>query len=237
MRVNGTMQVVASVVGCVLLLSPACSEHDARPPLSSDASAGASGELVGSAGTSAIEGGAAGVARDGAGHGGGPTAPTPGGASSEGGEAGERFVPGGAGSEAPGGASSTGGESGLSGANTGGDAAGPTATGGEGAAPSKVTTEQRALCESICAKEPLTNGFAGAPTAPCPDNENCAERTICHIADFFTTDSEFCTAAFTALLTCWDSLPDELYECGNEGLIPPDGCTKEGATMSAVCYR
>ena len=223
-------------VGCSLLLSFSCNDHDTRSPAASDSFAGAAGEVAGLDGTIEAAGGAAGLSRDGAGDGGAREMPTPSGAAgSEGGDAGAPFVPGG---EAGGGVTaSAGGASGEGGANTGGGAGGATAAGAAGAPPSRTTAEQRALCESICAKEPLTNGFAGAPTAPCLNNENCVERIICHIADFFTTHNEACIAAFTALLTCWDSLPDVAYECGNDGLVAPDGCITEHGKVNAACYH
>jgi hypothetical protein len=235
MRENGAS---LYALACSLSVSLACSDPESRPPPGSDSAAGAAGAISGEGGTRDAEGGGTGLAHGGAGDGGQRETPTPaGGAASEGGEAGARFGPGGAGGEGGAGAraggASSGGAGGEGGAHTGGDANVATTGGAPGAPPSAATAEQRALCESICAKQPLTNGFAGAPSAPCPNNESCVE-TFCGLA--YDSPNESCIEQFTALLSCWDSLPDEAYECfSGFGLLPPYGCDEESETWSAVC--
>jgi hypothetical protein len=226
MRVNG---ISFYAVGCSLIVSISCSDHDTGPRPGSDASAGAAGEIAGGGGSTEAESGAAGLSP-------GVGGRSPGAAGSEGGEGGAPFVPGGTGAEAAGGATAgaAGGFGSEGGANTGGDEGVGSATGTAGAPPSNVTAEQRALCESICAKEPLTNGFAGAPTAPCPNNENCVEN-ICGLIDSYTEPSQFCIDRFTALLTCWNSLPDEAYDCHSIGLLLPFGCAEDENTWFAAC--
>jgi hypothetical protein len=223
-------------VGCSVLLALACSDRDSASPRGNDSVAGAGGEVAGQGGSPAAEAGAAGVWSGG--DGGARPMPTGSGAAgSDAGEAGAPIFRGGAGGEAAGNgnASGEGGASGESGANLGGEAGDESTAGAAGAPPGWVTTERRALCESICAKEPLTNGFAGAPTVPCLNNETCVDR-FCGVPHWFTTRTESCLAEFTNVLICWDSLPDEAYDCGSEGLIMSDGCPMEAARMVAECY-
>ena len=125
-----------------------------------------------------------------------------------------------------------GGEGGGAGRGGGGSDAG---AGGAGAEPGwSATPEQRALCESICTKEPLTNGFAGAPTAPCPNNEGCV-GSWCSYIDYFPMPGDLCVDAFTTYLACMDAAPDSSFECASTGLIPAGICEAEGIAMFLVC--
>jgi hypothetical protein len=224
MRVIGTSFYAA---GWSLVVSLSCTDHDTRPSSGSDSSAGTAGAKAGEGGTTQAEGGGAGD--------GGEMPTGSGAASSEGGEAGAPIASSGASGEAGGRATaSPGGAGGEGGTNTAGDAGIASATGAAGTPPRNATAEHLALCASICAKEPLTNGFAGAPTAPCPNNENCVE-TICGMIESYSMPNEFCLDRFTAVLTCWDSLPDEAYDCHSVGLLLPFGCYDEEATWMAAC--
>lgn len=218
--------------GGSLLVAVSC--NGARPPVVSDAAAGASGEAAGQGGNSEVEAGAPGLSQGGVG-GKGETPAGAGAAGTDTGEAGAPFDPAGAGGEAVGGrASGEAGASGDGGANLGGEPGNAGAAGAAGAPPSWVTAEQRALCESICAKKPLTNGFAGAPTAPCLNNDTCVER-VCGVVDPSGTITQRCAEEFTKTLLCWNAIPDEVYECAIDGLFLTDECAAEAARMAAAC--
>jgi hypothetical protein len=224
MRVIGTS---VYALACSWIVSLSCTDHDTRPPAGSDSSAGAAGARAGEGGTTLVEGGRAGD--------GGDMSARSGAAGSEAGEGGAAGVSAGAAGQAGGGATaSPGGAGGEGNANEAGDAGRASATGASGAPPRNATAEHLALCESICAKEPLTNGFAGAPTAPCPNNENCLE-TICGMIESYSMPNEFCLDRFTVVLTCWNSLPDEAYDCHSIGLLIPFGCDDEVETWQTAC--